>query len=825
MGGFVWCLLVLLLIGLSAFAYATYRFNEPPQLVWKRLIDGIVAWSSPVPAPQVPAARESATEALVEPAPALVETKPESRPEAPVAASPSPEPEIEPEAADEPRPDSLAWLLAHREAWPHKVALLVATPFEIASDGVAHGVVEVVPGTLIEVVKIEPGYVTATFDGTSKKLPLESTDLARRATSAMRFAMFRRESSAKPDGTDPSAKPAASVDQPFRHPGVVLTAAQLDEIRSGVRSGREPWKSWFAPYDHDAGTVGNEGQFEEYGRNADIHRGEFQSDMWQLYRMAVLWVVKQDKRAAERGIGILENYAKNHKRFVGVEATFMQGDCMNAVVAAEILRSTYPGWTEQNTANIKRYFSEVWWQQIRVGNDNSGAGTHLWTANQGTIGLKVALATAIFCDDRARFNMCLNSYLTDPLTGLESSTINGQVGDSGRDSGHWTAQCIDDGWICQMAWAQGIDLFAQRNNRIVAISEFLAQTQLYWGKVITQKPASIPYGCAYEFDEEPARFEDFRGHDFFEVIKAYADLKRLSAPFTRQLLAHTKHKPLSTLDDAIATKPMGATWAEPPTMPVTSLRSRDIDASRGSTNRLGDVWVLESDSKKMEDGYRFAYVETKGDWTFVARVTQGGSIRVIEQLERPQDHHEVSLDARKDGSSVHYCHGQHSYLWPWDFKYYGGTRLPMWLKLVRRGNFVYAYRSVDGVNWAGAANVRFDGLHDKLYVGLAACPEPAKFDHVAFGSAPSSLPSAPTEVQASTRMNKVELRWKSDANTVFCDVLSAETAGGPYETVAKRVTTNQFSDTVQRGKTDYHYVISPASCSGRGPNSKEVVVR
>jgi hypothetical protein len=799
-GGFGKFLLALIILAGAGFGYAMVHFQESPQQVWKRLVNAVEAMLAPTPTP---------TPTLT---PAPIPTPVPS-------ATPTPAPSATPEATPTPV-DPVGWLLEHKDRAPKELTLLRPVELPIATNGKVTGSVAIPAGAKAQLASFTAQTVDVRVVNATGQLPIEATNLRELA----------REEMDKPEPTPaatPSPEPVQPVvpaEQAFRHPGVVLTAAQLEEIRRGVQSGREPWKSWFKPYDGDPGTVGNEGQFEEYGRNADIHRGEFQSDMWQLYRMALLWVVKKDKRAAERGIGILENYAKNHKRFVGVEASFMQGDCTHGVIAAEILRSTYPGWTEQNTADIKRYFADVWWQHMHIGKDNTGAGTQQWTANQGTIGLKVAMAVAIFCDDRVRFNMCLNSYLTDPLTGLQSSTTNGQVGDSGRDSGHWTAQCIDDGWICQMAWAQGIDLFALRNNRIVAISEFLAQTQLFWAKVIAQKPASIPYGCAYEFDAEPARFEDFRGHDFFEVIKAYGDMKRLAIPFTRQLLAHEKHKPIYTLDESIQARPIGFPWAEPPARPVTSLVSRDIDASHGSTNSSGGVWSLESDSKKMEDGYRFAYVETTGDWTFVARVTQGGSIRVIEQLERPQNHHEVSLDARKDGSSVHYCHGQNSYLWPWDVKYYGGTKLPMWLKLVRRGEFVYAYRSVDGVNWAGAANVRFDGLHDKLYVGLAACPEPAKFDHVAFGSAPSSLPTAPTNVQADARMDKVQIRWKPDANTAFCDVLRAETAGGPYTPVGERITANQFLDTIERGKS-YYYVISPAGYSGRGPNSKEVSAR
>jgi len=375
-----------------------------------------------------------------------------------------------------------------------------------------------------------------------------------------------------------------------------------------------------------------------------------------------------------------------------------------------------------------------------------------------------------------------------------------------------------------MAWAQGIDLFAQRNNRIVAISEFLAQSQLFWAKVIAQKPLFIPYGCAYEFDSEAARFEDVRGHDFFEVIDNYARVKRIRAPYTHQLLEREKHKPLFTLDESIQARTFAVPWRQPPVAAVASLRSTDVAGSHGFTNRAGEIWSLKSDSQKMEDGYQFAYLDAEGDWTFITRVTEGGGIMVTERLERTGDVHAVWLEAGKNGSAVHFSHGQHSYVWPWDSKYYGGAKLPMWLKLVRRGIFIQGFQSADGVNWAGMVNVRFNGLADKLFVGLAANREPGKFDHVAFGSAPSSLPVAPMDVRADTRIDKVQVRWKPDANTVFCDVLRAETAGGPYTTVGERIAGSQFTDTVEPKKT-FYYIISPAGYSGRGPNSSELIVR
>jgi hypothetical protein len=74
------------------------------------------------------------------------------------------------------------------------------------------------------------------------------------------------------------------------------------------------------------------------------------------------------------------------------------------------------------------------------------------------------------------------------------------------------------------------------------------------------------------------------------------------------------------------------------------------------------------------------------------------------------------------------------------------------------------------------------------------------------------------------RIDHMQMRWKHGANTVFCDVLRSETAGAPHTAVGERITADHFTDALERGKTCF-YVISPASYSGRGPNSKEVAAR
>jgi hypothetical protein len=69
---------------------------------------------------------------------------------------------------------------------------------------------------------------------------------------------------------------------------------------------------------------------------------------------------------------------------------------------------------------------------------------------------------------------------------------------------------------------------------------------------------------------------------------------------------------------------------------------------------------------------------------------------------------------------------------------YGGTTTPVphWVKLVRSGNSVSAFRSADGANWVFVGTTVMD-LPDTINVGLAftggSPPYTATFDHVSIG--------------------------------------------------------------------------------------------
>jgi len=75
---------------------------------------------------------------------------------------------------------------------------------------------------------------------------------------------------------------------------------------------------------------------------------------------------------------------------------------------------------------------------------------------------------------------------------------------------------------------------------------------------------------------------------------------------------------------------------------------------------------------------------------------------------------------------------------------------PMWLRLIRNGDWVGGYTSADGANWTLLGWWTFPGLADQAYIGLATTsndggPATAEYDSVSVGAADPALVLSPIE--------------------------------------------------------------------------------
>ncbi len=110
--------------------------------------------------------------------------------------------------------------------------------------------------------------------------------------------------------------------------------------------------------------------------------------MQAVYNLARMWYFTGDSSYARKSHDILLSWAVTQKHYDGIEAAFDIGDyAYRFAGGADILRGTWPGWTQEDTATVKNYFGTVLC---------SGVPAPAITGSQGMEQLMGAVAVAAF---------------------------------------------------------------------------------------------------------------------------------------------------------------------------------------------------------------------------------------------------------------------------------------------------------------------------------------------------------------------------------------------------------------------------------------------
>ncbi|MCH6255961.1 carbohydrate-binding protein [Puniceicoccaceae bacterium K14] len=512
----------------------------------------------------------------------------------------------------------------------------------------------------------------------------------------------------------------------FVHPGIPWTINDLDQMKANRTV--EPWSDG---WDLIANSSQASLSYTMQGPAVNVDRVDtnITSDGDSALYHAIQWYFTEEEAHATKAIGILEEWAAVHKTFSGnavhLHAAWRGG---TMVKAAEILRYTHPGWTEQNTVNMEAYFLEVLWPQFRLPNP-------LRAANQGANNLWGAIQVAVFCDDEEKFNQCIDAYLNDHCAGISNTLPNGQNGDSGRDQGHAGSMIGNLADVAEIAWAQGVDLYGVLDNRLLAVTE-------YWAKYnLGEEVEWVNHGTCYDYFVSIG--EDNRDTNSVHVVGlmekiygAYVIRKGLDAPYT------TAYREVHTDEDTFFFRKDAAydsdaeIVAEPvvsaETTPVTELLNADIGdvGVSGSTSFSDGVWTIQGAGADLnggatEDAFQFAYHELAGDGAIIAQVLSventdpeaKAGVVIRESLAPDAKMLSMTVEPTGGGASltsrgfiVADGSGFHSPVAP---------ESPIWVKIERRGKRVVGYLGPDGVNWAAMQTVDFD-MSEHTYVGLGA---------------------------------------------------------------------------------------------------------
>jgi len=627
----------------------------------------------------------------------------------------------------------------------------------------------------------------------------------------------------------------------FTHPGIPLTNSDLQAIKDNL--GNEPWKSGYAALAADGHSqlgYTMQGPFATVSRNPDQNLTQWRSDMIAIWNLARMWYFTGNTAYAQKSHDILLAWANTQTAFNGIENALDLGDyAYRWAGGAEIVRYTWPGWTQTDTDKVKALFANVY-QTIKDPN-----AVTLGPTNKGSLTLSASLATAVFCDDQTTFNADLRLFRTCPSTGLSNSLSTGQHGETGRDQGHSYAHLLQVGFSAEIFWKQGVDVFSEKDNRVLALAEYYHRYNL---------GVTTPYIAMGTTDEyyttDWSSFLFNPGAMGACIMKsAYVLRKGMSAPYLEQKL---ENEPVDG-DSFMFLKPYDVSTATPPapitfpsaTLVSTGMTNIDIGgASPAGSGTYGNgVWTVSGAGTDIwTDGaeqFHFVYRQITGDFSLIAKVnsvqnTHGNNkagVMVSSDLNAdPGSQAWVAITPNQTVESFFSGWTEMYGGSNWRAQSYGLPQIPWWIKIERVGNVIAAYASPDGVSWAVQVYGGFANTPSTVYVGLCVTSltpgtlSTAAFSNVSItggnGAASVATPAAPLGLCASPGEGQVPLRWAESFGATSYKVKRSTTSGSGYSTIAT-VTNPSYVDTSVSNGTTYYYVVSSVNSLGEGANSPQ----
>jgi hypothetical protein len=319
-----------------------------------------------------------------------------------------------------------------------------------------------------------------------------------------------------------AANAADGVHRTIVHPGILQTRADLNFMKAKIEAGEEPWKSawqiWldspvasldFTPRPFAHVIRGAYAAGEKGGRELSESANAAENHVMQ-------WHVTGNEAHARKVIEIFDAWS-------GALADFSENDAMllagwtggQFCNAAEILRATYPEWGAQSQAQFKRMLLTVYVPLLRMFYPEANGN---WDAAI----MYTLLAIGVFCEDRGQMESVYRHY----RLGLVNSGItryvypSGQCEETCRDQGHTQ---LGLGYLvntCVAAWNQGVDLFAEADNRLALGIEYTARFM---------SGEDVPvYGRISQ--ETRGRFSDI----YHPVLQHYRYEKHMDMPYTER---------------------------------------------------------------------------------------------------------------------------------------------------------------------------------------------------------------------------------------------------------------------------------------------------
>lgn len=269
----------------------------------------------------------------------------------------------------------------------------------------------------------------------------------------------------------------------FIHPGLMATSTDISRIKTKLSEKKNPWtRSYavltgmrFANPTYTNGAVSNLTRAE----NTDL----LWHDAAAAFALALRWKLEGDDTYAAAAAKILTAWGETLESLGTDSDSFLTAGLQGFELAnaGELLRDYAPfvanGQKAYNNMMVNVFLAQNI-QFIKHKDWSEGVHNHYF-ASWELCNMASAMAIAILTDDQQTFDFVVDYWHTGDGNGAIALAISdiveepgtgkplGQGQESGRDQGHASLDPDSHASIAQMAWNQGIDLYADSDYRML----------------------------------------------------------------------------------------------------------------------------------------------------------------------------------------------------------------------------------------------------------------------------------------------------------------------------------------------------------------------
>ncbi|KAK7051269.1 hypothetical protein VNI00_004769 [Paramarasmius palmivorus] len=289
------------------------------------------------------------------------------------------------------------------------------------------------------------------------------------------------------------ATSALAASAAFVHPGMLHTAKDFDRIITNVNAGNEPWLTgWYKLTNNShAQSTYTPGAVEILCRGSGSDCSENYSraynDAAAAYQLAIRWKVTGDAAYGTAAVNILNAWSSTLQDIWGSSDKFLASGLYGYQFAnaAEILRD-FDGFTDDDMAATTAMLVNIFYVfNHRFLVEHNGAKIDHYWANWDLCNMATMLSVGILSDNQTMFDEAIDYFYNgggngaiDKLFWIVYDDGTAQVQEAGRDQGHTMLDIALVGTFAQMAYNQGINLFAYDDYRILKGAEYAAKYNL-----------------------------------------------------------------------------------------------------------------------------------------------------------------------------------------------------------------------------------------------------------------------------------------------------------------------------------------------------------